>query len=122
MTASHAAGAVAVAGLARASPRVDPMGDRHHRGVGGDRAVRLESRLDVPQPMWLIVVALLSGPALLRDAGADLPPRPARSIGAVTGFARCGYSLTGNVSGVCPECGGRLENGEDERQDAKAAK
>ena len=23
----------------------------------------------------------------------------------------CGYNLTGNVSGVCPECGKRIENG-----------
>ena len=23
---------------------------------------------------------------------------------------RCGYSLTGNVSGVCPECGTRVGN------------
>jgi hypothetical protein len=34
--------------------------------------------------------------------------------GSVPGFCcqRCGYNLTGNVSGMCPECGTPIANGE----------
>lgn len=48
--------------------------------------------------MLALPIALVVGiPFLLRR-----PPRP-------PGFCRqCGYNLTGNVSGICPECGSRI--------------
>ena len=54
----------------------------------------------VTVPSWLLalVTLLLPGAAIVRW----LVRR--RWAGAL-GCARCGYNLTGNTSGVCPECG-----------------
>lgn len=50
-------------------------------------------------PLWLVIAGCLLGVGLLR--------RIARC--SRRGFCpECMYSLTGNVSGVCPECGTRL--------------
>ena len=46
----------------------------------------------------VLAAAILSGPRLMRAARVRFLPSPGRC-------ARCRYDLTGNVSGVCPECG-----------------
>jgi hypothetical protein len=46
-------------------------------------------------PLWIPAVALLTFSAVWYRRSR--PPKP--------GFCRCGYDLTGNVSGRCPECG-----------------
>ncbi len=46
-------------------------------------------------PLWLPASALLSLGAYLWFAGRQHRP----------GYCRCGYDLTGNTSGRCPECG-----------------
>lgn len=46
-------------------------------------------------PVWLISACCISSGLLFRRL-----TRPRRSA-----CARCGYDLTGNVSGICPECG-----------------
>lgn len=51
-------------------------------------------------PIWVPVVIVLVGAAY-----AAWRNRRRRAIGACR---RCGYDLTGNVSGVCPECGERV--------------
>jgi hypothetical protein len=51
-------------------------------------------------PYWLLVVLLLSCPALWAVA------RVRRAFRHIAGHCRkCRYNLTGNTSGVCPECG-----------------
>jgi hypothetical protein len=51
-------------------------------------------------PLW-ILAALLAGPAVWA-LHRDRPAKPGCC-------RRCGYDLTGNISGVCPECGMRAE-------------
>ena len=51
-------------------------------------------------PMWLPVIALLLLPVL--SAAMFVRKRSRRSG---SGCIRCHYNLTGNTSGVCPECG-----------------
>ena len=54
----------------------------------------------VTAPLWLPVLALLSYPLLAIVSYMRRRRRP--RAGACRS---CGYDLTGNVSGVCPECG-----------------
>ena len=51
-------------------------------------------------PFWLIMLALSVAPCL-----AYLRRRRNRRLKASNLCRACGYDLTGNVSGVCPECG-----------------
>ena len=52
-------------------------------------------------PYWLLTVATALGPALRFDAA-----RKKRELQRRQGRCPvCGYDLSGNVSGVCPECG-----------------
>ncbi len=54
-------------------------------------------------PIWPLLVTCMLFPtiSMLRAAGRRLRRKP-------PGHCRkCGYNLTGNVSGVCPECGER---------------
>jgi hypothetical protein len=41
-----------------------------------------------------------------RKCNAQFRPKPVRDLSINCG--QCGYDLTGNVSGVCPECGWRI--------------
>ena len=53
-------------------------------------------------PYWLLAAAAAAPPALwLRGAGRHRRRERRRLNRCV----HCGYDLTGNVSGVCPECG-----------------
>ena len=80
-----------------------------HRYAGGDsklgRGGRLSERTSYwgfRLPYWLVVPATGIPPVLyLRTLGRLRRRRRARR-GLCPG---CGYDLTGNVSGVCPECG-----------------
>jgi len=47
-------------------------------------------------PLWLLFAAAAAPTALLWVAGRRMAPGCCR---------KCGYNLTGNVSGRCPECG-----------------
>lgn len=52
---------------------------------------------------WLGVIAVLIAAAVL--IAFPQPPPPPRSADGRPACAGCGYDLTGNESGVCPECG-----------------
>jgi len=53
-------------------------------------------------PWWLLVGGLL----MIGNVVSAYPTaRSASKPQAVLACQRCGYDLTGNVSGVCPECG-----------------
>ncbi len=54
----------------------------------------------VTLPLWLPLVLVAIPTAFLW--WRDRPPKPGR--------CPCGYDLTGNVSGTCPECGTALPN------------
>jgi hypothetical protein len=56
-------------------------------------------------PLWGPVALLLAYPALAFLSGA-LRRHRRRKKGLCQ---NCGYNLTGNVSGVCPECGGKVD-------------
>jgi hypothetical protein len=55
-------------------------------------------RTDIFLPAWLVlsIVAVPTGLAWILDRRRRVPPG---------GCTNCGYDLTGNVSGRCPECG-----------------
>lgn len=59
----------------------------------------LVSQFHVRIDMWLVVLALGGGHLLLRRHARTAVQRHANECPA------CGYSLTGNISGICPECG-----------------
>ncbi len=68
-------------------------------GVDGSRLAALGSS---GVSRWLVGAAILyGGPAVRRRM------RHRRGL-----CAKCGYNLTGNVSGVCPECGTPIEQAE----------
>jgi len=50
-------------------------------------------------PVWMPLVAALIPTGLLCSRSRRFPPGHCQ---------KCGYNLTGNVSGVCPECGERV--------------
>ena len=70
----------------------------------------------VPAPFGAVLWAVLKPLLLVLPAGAGWAVYQAvRSRSASRGLSRCprcGYDLTGNVSGVCPECGGGISRGE----------
>jgi hypothetical protein len=67
----------------------------------------------VSVPYWVLAALLSISPAVTLARGY----RRYRREGA-SRCLTCGYDLTGNVSGVCPECGTRIsaESGPDESQ------
>jgi len=68
-------------------------------------AVHEAKILDLPIWMMLLVIPLLSIYPLYALTTGPLRLRYRRKKGLCL---RCGYNLTGNVSGVCPECGERI--------------
>ena len=64
-------------------------------------------RRDSTLPLWHLVVYTSALPLwwlVHRTSGAAASRTRRRDLGLCPG---CGYDLTGNVSGVCPECGER---------------
>jgi hypothetical protein len=55
---------------------------------------------------WVFPLGALLVPALALPLGRFLVVWANRRRGGAGLCRRCGYDLTGNVSGVCPECGG----------------
>jgi hypothetical protein len=68
-----------------------------HYGFGLPAVYSAPGWLDVYVPLWLLLLATGVPTALLfwRDR-RRIPPGHCQT---------CGYDLTGNVSGRCPECG-----------------
>lgn len=82
--------------------RTYDAGARNFAGIGG----RVTPFLATPRPprflLWLppAVFGALALPLWIADRRARLPHE----------CPRCRYDLTGNVSGVCPECGAPLDD------------
>ncbi len=53
-------------------------------------------------PLWMPLVVIAAATFIAWRRDRKLPP----------GHCRCGYNLTGNVSGRCPECGAEVEGAE----------
>ncbi len=91
--------------MANRSVSVSESFTPHGYGLGfwnawGARRGRLPNQAGffyvVEFPLWLPFLAVAL-PTLLAWRFWRKPPKP--------GHCRCGYDLTGNTSGVCPECG-----------------
>lgn len=74
------------------------------RDVIGDVRVRL--------PIWTVAAGFFA----LSTTLLFITRRPRGS----TQCSRCGYDLTGNISGMCPECGLSIANGSGEAKEAMA--
>lgn len=61
--------------------------------------------------LWLVVVILCAVVACGEYVAWRRGQREAARMGRGQCTA-CGYDLTGNVSGVCPECGSAIASGE----------
>jgi hypothetical protein len=61
-----------------------------------------EVRRAVPHAIPVALAGVLPAVVLTRAAGRNLRRRFRGRHGL---YAHCGYDLTGNVTGVCPECG-----------------
>lgn len=70
------------------------------RTFGPRPAYSLRSNLHVP--FWLLLIVLAAGPATSVYLLERLKVRRRRKRGLCV---KCCYNLTGNISGVCPECG-----------------
>ena len=80
------------------SPRWD-FELRRYRGLDGDNPNRQYTFLAVPHWFPMLLLAPLPAWCLRQAVRRRRRDKPA-------GFCvHCGYDLTGNVSGVCPECG-----------------
>ncbi|MCC6360160.1 MAG: hypothetical protein IT450_15555 [Phycisphaerales bacterium] len=81
-------------------------------GFGLSRKIHLNDEV-VIMPLWVIAGVLMAWPALALFV-AWLKRRMRRA-----GLCRsCGYDLTGNVSGACPECGRSIDS-EGRREHAR---
>jgi hypothetical protein len=57
----------------------------------------------IPVVFWIAFGLVVVIQAIVKDS-----KRRGRESRRLNGFCpTCGYDLTGNVSGTCPECGGR---------------
>ena len=62
---------------------------------------RLGTSMTLSTPLWLVVVVFAAYPVIIFMQGSLQRLRRRRKGLCVT----CEYDLTGNISGVCPECG-----------------
>jgi hypothetical protein len=62
-----------------------------------------------PKPTWLIIMALCTGPVLTAAMLLPYLRWGEREHRRAAGLClACGYSLQGNISGQCPECGAAI--------------
>jgi hypothetical protein len=88
--------------------------------LGATEACQLQEATQnwsVPLPTWVHLVGVAIPLALGGILGVllYLQVRIWRRWGVVGVCLNCGYNLTGNVSGVCPECGEPVDKGEPQR-------
>lgn len=69
--------------------------------------MRMHYELWLSIPIWLLTINLGFLPALASFLWAVKTLRRARRR-FLNHCQRCGYNLTGNTSGTCPECGHKL--------------
>lgn len=62
-----------------------------------------QSSIEISVPLWLIAI-----PFAVLPFRAVISWCRAKNRRANNGCTKCGYNLTGNASGVCPECGTKL--------------
>ncbi len=84
-----------------------PMGSAHLGGILVTCKIRFVGlTIDgIAVPHWAVCLVLLSYPSLAFVHGPLRRYRRRRNGLCV----KCGYNLTGNVTGVCPECGTEIE-------------
>jgi hypothetical protein len=71
--------------------------------------VRRVIHVNVCLPLWFLLAVAAGYPGWV--IGSWLSKRRERKQRRQAGHCRrCGYDLTGNMSGVCPECGGRIQD------------
>jgi hypothetical protein len=73
-------------------------GSRDGTSFGTSASAGVTNRIEVVLPMWVVGSALAGVAALLLWLERRARPRKG-------GCDVCGYDLTGNTSGICPECG-----------------
>ena len=77
------------------------MGSSHPRGPAVHLQLQIRTIEALAIPHWALCVALLTYPAVAFIRGPVQRYRRRRKGRCL----KCGYDLTGNISGVCPECG-----------------
>ena len=81
-------------------------------GYEGERAVEMKTEvhnIGCGLPAWFVCIVAGAYPAIAFVRGPMLRRRHRRKRGLCE---RCAYDLTGNTSGVCPECGTQILAGE----------
>ena len=87
--------------LRRSGHVVPYLGIRHEYVEAGPPDSTILSVRKIVVPFWLLFVATMAYPLVAWFRG-PLRRRRRRSLGLCLA---CAYDLTGNTSGVCPECG-----------------
>jgi hypothetical protein len=91
----------------------------HHRDVAAMESIRGEDLMAPPPwhvaPRWgrssvMLIPMLILGLFVGAAAPQLVRIRVRRSRQAKSMCSACGYNLTGNTSGVCPECGKRVRS------------
>ncbi len=59
----------------------------------------VDNQFTLRMPIWMLLLAILA-PTITFYLASRRP---------LPGHCRCGYNLTGNTSGICPECGNAME-------------
>jgi hypothetical protein len=90
--------------------RPGPLDERNYwwRGIQYVRFTDPFNRVTLRQvwlPLWLIASALLFLPVVRTLIGFRSWRRSRKGC-----CPFCGYNLTGNTSGACPECGAQIDN------------
>ena len=115
--AAHTAYVWILVSLVSASPAFTGGSTFYVRRILGQQNIRLSNAYWLPMldwfqgslfltlPFWIVVVGLLAYPTIAFMRGPLRRWRRRRK-----GLCQnCGYNLTGNVTGVCSECGTKIE-------------
>ena len=98
------------------SPPLAAMVDRPHWRVLGFAGGGVNTFWFLSVPFWFLILSTAALP------GAWLWCRARRrSLATSPVCPKCGYDLTGNISGVCPECGARATPRESGARDERSA-